>query len=70
MLRPEGHQASAAPRPGSAERILVATFTGSVRDRRRDENALVRWADREPSAMVCENVHRVKTGINFDMVGN
>ncbi len=47
--------------------MLVATISTSVRDRLRETMAFVRWEDREPHAVVCENVHRVK-GLEFDFV--
>jgi len=48
-------------------RVLVATFSTSLRDRLREDLALVAWEGREPRAIVCENVHRVK-GLEFDYV--
>lgn len=50
-----------------AQSILVATFTTAVRDLLRRSYAFVAWEDREPMAIVCENVHRVK-GLEFDHV--
>jgi AAA domain/UvrD-like helicase C-terminal domain len=50
-----------------APSILVATIKTTVRNRLRDEFAFVRWEDRGPHAIVCENVHRVK-GLEFDFV--
>lgn len=54
-------------RDHAASTVLVATFTGSVRDRLRDEYAFVRWEDSDPMAILCENVHRVK-GLEYDHV--
>lgn len=48
-------------------RVLVGTFSTIVRDRLRDDLALVPWEGREPAAIICENVHRVK-GLEFDYV--
>ena len=47
--------------------ILVATIKTTVRNRLREEFAFVRWEDRGPHAIVCDNVHRVK-GLEFDFV--
>jgi ATP-dependent exoDNAse (exonuclease V) beta subunit len=54
-------------RDHAAESILVATFTGSVRDLLIDDLGFARWEDRDPMAILCENVHRVK-GLEFDHV--
>ena len=50
-----------------APSVLVATIKTTVRDRLREEFAFVRWEERGPHAIVCENVHRVK-GLEFDFV--
>ena len=42
-------------------------MTTLVRDALRDAYAFVAWEKREPMAIVCENVHRVK-GLEFDHV--
>jgi hypothetical protein len=47
--------------------IVVATFTTSVRDALRAELGLVRWEDRGPGQVACENVHRIK-GLEADTV--
>ncbi len=54
-------------RDHAAPSLLVATFTRSVRDRLRAQYGFVRWEDREPMAIVCETVHRVK-GLEYDHV--
>jgi hypothetical protein len=54
-------------RDHAATTVLVATFTGSVRDRLLEEYAFVRWDDSDPMAILCENVHRVK-GLEYDHV--
>ncbi len=54
-------------RDHAADSLLVATFTGSVRDRLRDEYDFVAWEDLDPMAILCENVHRVK-GLEYDHV--
>ena len=54
----EGHE---------APRVLVATFSTQLRDRLREDLALVPWEGREQAAIICENVHRVK-GLEFDYV--
>ena len=48
-------------------RVLVATFSSEVRDRLREELALVPWEAGAPTTIVCENVHRMK-GLEFDYV--
>jgi superfamily I DNA/RNA helicase len=50
-----------------APSILVATIKTAARNQLREEFAFVRWEDRGPHAIVCENVHRVK-GLEFDFV--
>ena len=47
--------------------IVVATFTTSVREALRAELGLVRWEDRGPGRVACENVHRIK-GLEADTV--
>lgn len=47
--------------------IVVATFTTSVREALRAELGLVRWEDRGPGQVACENVHRIK-GLEADTV--
>ncbi len=47
--------------------MLVATFATEVRNRLRDEFALVPWESGTSTAIICENVHRVK-GLEFDYV--
>jgi hypothetical protein len=54
-------------RDHAADRVLVATFTRSVRDRLREEYAFVPWEDGDPMAVLCETVHRVK-GLEYDHV--
>ena len=54
-------------RDHAAASVLVATIRSSVRDRLRDEYAFVSWDDRDPMAIVCENVHRIK-GLEYDHV--
>ncbi len=51
----------------SPPRVLVATFATEVRNRLRDEFALVPWESGTSTAIICENVHRVK-GLEFDYV--
>jgi hypothetical protein len=47
--------------------VLVATIRSSVRDRLREDYAFVGWESRDPMAIVCENVHRIK-GLEYDHV--
>ena len=54
-------------RDHAASTELVATFTGSVRDRLIEEYGFVRWERNHPMAVLCENVHRVK-GLESDHV--
>lgn len=54
-------------REHGAETVLVATFTSAVRDRLRDEYALVAWEQRTPGAILGENVQRIK-GLQYDHV--
>lgn len=54
-------------RDHAAETVLVATLTGSVRDRLREELGFVGWEQLGPMAILCENVHRVK-GLEYDHV--
>jgi superfamily I DNA/RNA helicase len=49
------------------EHIVVATFSTAVRDALRAELQLVRWEDRSPTQVACENVHRIK-GLEADCV--
>lgn len=48
-------------------RLLVTTMSSAVRDRLRERYGFVAWEDREPLAIMCENVHRMK-GLEFDHV--
>ncbi len=54
-------------RDHAADSVLVATFTGWVRDRLREVYGFVAWEDLDPMAILCENVHRVK-GLEYDHV--
>lgn len=54
----EGHETA---------RVLIATFSSEVRDRLREDLALVPWEAGAPTTIVCENVHRMK-GLEFDYV--
>ena len=47
--------------------MLVATTTGSVRDRLIDEYGFARWETYTDGTILCENIHRVK-GLEFDHV--
>jgi len=48
-------------------KVLVATFSTSLRDRLREELAFVPWEGGQSTTVICENVHRVK-GLEFDYV--
>ena len=48
-------------------RVLVATFSTQLRDRLRAAYAFVPWEGGASTAIICENVHRVK-GLEFDYV--
>ena len=48
-------------------RVLVATFSSETRDALRHALALVPWESGDSTAIICENVHRVK-GLEFDYV--
>jgi hypothetical protein len=48
-------------------RVLVATFSTQMRNRLRAAYAFVPWEGGQSTAIICENVHRVK-GLEFDYV--
>ena len=48
-------------------RVLVATISTQLRDRLREAYAFVPWEGGQSTAIICENVHRVK-GLEFDYV--
>ena len=54
-------------RDHGAQTVLVATLRSVVRDRLRDDYAFVDWESRDPMAILCENVHRIK-GLEYDHV--